>query len=247
MTIKIAHLFPTHLGLNGEIGNVTALARRLEWAGQEVETVDINESEGLPRDTNFVFIGSGTVAGQLEALALIRPLRSQLETLSEKGVPILAVGAGWELLGRSLELVDGTKLETLGIFPSSSRHVSKRASCESFGFDFWGNLTAGYSNHSAEIELDAGISPLVRLSSGHGNSSTESAKTRSDEGLVAKNLFASRLNGPLLPINPDLADHIIGLGLLVMGMEISLRTEKSVLADEYARNAREGIQKRLSR
>ena len=142
---------------------------------------------------------------------------------------------------------DGTEIETLGIFPSVARHVSVRASCESYGFDFQGNLTAGYSNHSAEVDLEDGITPLVNLLAGHGNSSIGSAKTRSDEGLVYENLVASRLNGPLLTLNPHLADYILKFGLERLGLEYESASSETKIADGYAAKAREGIEKRLAR
>jgi CobQ-like glutamine amidotransferase family enzyme len=174
-------------------------------------------------------------------------MSTQLSDLNEAGVPILAVGAGWELLGKSLELVNGSIVETLGFFPSKSRHVPVRASCESYGHDFKGNLTAGYSNHSAEIELEEGVSPLVSLLAGNGNSSITDAKTRSDEGLIHSNLMASRLNGPLLPLNPHLADHLLMIGLERVGASLPESTPEMEIADGYAYRAREGIEKRLAR
>ena len=245
--ITIAHLFPQQLGLNGEVGNVTAISKRLEWSGFESRVHQVSQLEDFPSESSFVFIGSGTVAGQLSVLSSLTAMKEKLFELSQSGVPILAVGAGWELLGKSLEIADGTKIQTLGLFPSIAKHVSVRASCESYGFDFQGNLTTGYSNHSSEIALDSGVSPLVNLLVGNGNSSISPAKVRSDEGLVQGNLIASRLNGPLLPINPHLADYILNLGLKRLGLEYKSSTPESKIADDYAAKAREGIEKRLAR
>jgi CobQ-like glutamine amidotransferase family enzyme len=41
--IRLGVLFPKHLNLNGDFGNVEVLARQLEWRGHEVQIVELIE------------------------------------------------------------------------------------------------------------------------------------------------------------------------------------------------------------
>jgi len=246
MTVRLLHLFPKQLGLNGEAGNLDCLVQRLRWAGVESEIVVFDGSGNFPERIDAVFIGSGTLAGATEALEALKPHSSKLLLLAEGGVPFLALGLGWEILGQSVTLTDGEMLQGIGVFPSRSVRTEKRASAECFGFDLEGNLTTGYANHSANLELLEGALPLIELEVGFGNSSTSDARQRSDEGLYFSNLMAARLNGPLLPLNPHLADRFIGLVAKRSGFSYRLGSEAAVV-DGYASNARAELRQRLAR
>ena len=71
MTVRFLHLFPAQLGLNGESGNLDALVARLKWSGIESKVQEFDGSESIASNIDAVFIGSGTLAGALEALELI--------------------------------------------------------------------------------------------------------------------------------------------------------------------------------
>jgi CobQ-like glutamine amidotransferase family enzyme len=243
--INIVHLFPEQLGLNGEKGNVQCLQSRLHWAGIENSIHEVSNKADFPRTVDAVFIGSGTLSGALEALELIQPFSSLLRDLATSGVPMLALGLGWEILGKEIVLLDGSKVPGIGIYPSKSRRVVKRASCEAFGFDNLGNLSAGYANHSAEIILLEDSEPLIRLESGYGNSSLVEAPEAAGEGLSWKNLMAARLNGPLLTLNPHFADSFLGLVAKNSGISYVQKSDEAREVDELALNAREALQKRL--
>jgi CobQ-like glutamine amidotransferase family enzyme len=247
MSVKFLHLFPSQLGLNGETGNLDCLVQRLKWAGVDSK-VEIFDGIGqVPNDPDAVFIGSGTLAGAIEALEALRPEASSLIKLAQNQVPFLALGLGWEILGQSISLTDGKVLEGIGIFPSKSARTIERASAESFGFDEDGNLTTGYANHSSEMELLEGAKPLIELVEGFGNSSRTDAKKHSGEGVVFGNLMAARLNGPLLPLNPHLADRFLELVVKKSGASYQQSSEFAKQADSFAFKAREELKQRLAR
>lgn len=243
--LNFVHLYPYQLGLNGEQGNLDCLQTRLGWAGIESARHEVTAERDLPKSIDAVFIGSGTFSGAMEALELIRPYQARLRQLAAEGVPILALGLGWEILGQEIKLLDGTRVQGAGVFPSRSTRVEERASCEAFGFDVQGNLTAGYANHSSEIELLDGAKTLIELVSGYGNSSRYKAPKVSGEGLVAKNLIAARLNGPLLPLNPHLADSFLVMVTRRSGFEYTQASDEAKQVDQYALNARTDLKKRL--
>jgi CobQ-like glutamine amidotransferase family enzyme len=247
MTIRFLHLFPSQLGLNGETGNLDALVARLKWSGMESKVEEFNGSGSIPSNIDTVFIGSGTLAGALEALELVEGQASKLRELATNGVPFLALGLGWEILGESIELLDGRTAAGVGIFPSRSQRVAIRASNESYGYDQNGNLTTGYANHSSEIELFSNAQPLISLKSGFGNSSSKSAREVPSEGLIDGNLMAARLNGPLLPMNPHLADQFLDIVAKKSGFKYQQVSAEAKIADEYAAMARAELKQRLTR
>jgi CobQ-like glutamine amidotransferase family enzyme len=246
--VRFLHLFPKQLGLNGEAGNITVLSKRLEWAGIKSEVLTFEGEGVLPTDIDALFIGSGSRSGQLEALDLLSgPSREALRRLATEGIPMLALGSGWELMGKSIQPVEGDLIPGVGIFPSSARHLSTRASAESYGFDEQGVLTTGYSNHAAEITLEDGVNSLITLKAGFGNSSQEPAAIEPHEGLIASNLMAARLNGPLLALNPHLADRFFGLIAKRSEFTYSNQNAEAITADSFAARAREELKNRLTR
>jgi CobQ-like glutamine amidotransferase family enzyme len=247
MTIRFLHLFPSQLALNGESGNLDALVARLKWAGVESKIEEFDGSGSIAANIDAVFIGSGTLAGALEALELVEGQALKLRELATDGVPFLALGLGWEILGESIELLDGRTVAGVGIFPSRSQRVAIRASSESYGYDQSGNLTTGYANHSSEIELLNNAQPLISLKSGFGNSSSKSAREVPGEGLLDGNLMAARLNGPLLPMNPHLADQFLAIAAKKSGFSYQQVSEEAKIADEYAAMARAELSQRLTR
>jgi CobQ-like glutamine amidotransferase family enzyme len=246
MSVRFLHLFPSQLGLNGEAGNLDCLVQRLKWAGIDSSVKTFDGSGSIGSDFDAVFIGSGTLAGALEALELIEGQATNLRELATIGTPFLALGLGWEILGESIELMDGRTVAGAGVFPSRSVRSGERASAESYGFDLRGELTTGYANHSAEIELLNGAEALVSLKAGFGNSSKLTAKQRSDEGIFYGNLMGARLNGPLLPLNPHLADMFLKLVAVRAGFSYEQRSKEAEIADGYAAKARMELKDRLA-
>lgn len=244
--IKFLHLAKNQLSLNGESGNLDVLVARLRWSNVASQIQHFEGAGDFPSQVDAVFIGSGTLAGALEALEALRPHRLKLQEFASQKVPFLAFGLGWEILGESVKLPDGELIQGLGVFPSRSVRGEVRASRECFGYDEYGNLTTGYANHSAEIELIAGAKPLIELTSGFGNSSIRPASEVPGEGLIQENLMASRLNGPLLAINPHIADRFIELIGKRVNFEYKPSNENAIRADEFARFAREELKKRLA-
>jgi CobQ-like glutamine amidotransferase family enzyme len=246
MSVRFLHLFPSQLGLNGEAGNLDCLVQRLKWAGVDSSAEIFDGSGSIGSDFDAVFIGSGTLAGALEALEMIEGQAASIRELAERGTPFFALGLGWEILGESIELMDGRTLTGAGVFPSRSVRIGERASAESYGFDTNGELTTGYANHSAEIELLNGAKELISLKAGFGNSSKLNAKQRSDEGVLEGNLMGARLNGPLLPLNPHLADMFLNLVAARSGFSYSQTSQEAKIADGYAAKARLELKGRLA-
>jgi lipid II isoglutaminyl synthase (glutamine-hydrolysing) len=62
----------------------------------------------------------------------------------------------------------------------------------------------GFENHAGRTTLGAGLTPLGRVLSGHGNNGSDGG-----EGVHAGGIIGTYVHGPLLPKNPWLADWLI--------------------------------------
>jgi len=76
---------------------------------------------------------------------------------------------------------------------------------------------------------------LIQIAVGHGNSSLHSAKVVSDEGLITERLMATRLNGPVLAMNPHLADSFLKMVTEPLGLDYSSENSYARKADSYAK------------
>lgn len=116
--IRLGCLFPEHLNLNGDFGNLDVISKQLEWRGLAFEVVPVVSSQDLDRGLNFVFVGHGSNAAWdsiQDQFALLAPA---LRELKSSGTPGLSISSGFE------------KLVALGIFselsaPKVLQRVSK--------------------------------------------------------------------------------------------------------------------------
>jgi CobQ-like glutamine amidotransferase family enzyme len=229
--ITIVHLYPRELGINGDIGNVTALRRRAEWRGADVDIVNVGAGDRLPPDADLVVIGSGPSSARRPLHADIARHAGRLQSWADDDIPFLAVAAGWQLLGREVIESDGTVSMGAGIFPSVARVSAHRTVGEVAGESSLGEV-AGFVNYGAETVVDAGVTALARLASG-------------DEGIVVGNRIATHLHGPFLPMNPAWADRLLESAGQRAGVRFTDPRDELTVADEYARRSREAIRGRL--
>lgn len=229
--IRIMHLYPRELGINGDVGNVLALRRRAEWRGAQVDVVNVGAGDALPASADLVHIGSGPASARQPLHADIARHAATLRGWAAEGVPFLGIAAGWQLLGREVTELDGAVSPGAGVFPSVARVSAQRTVGEVAGSSELGEV-AGFVNYGADTTVDAGVAPLARLASG-------------DEGLVSGSLVATHLHGPFLPMNPVWADWFLERAAARIGVELRDASAELVAVDEYARRSREAIRARL--
>lgn len=242
--IRILHLFPWELGINGDVGNVLTLRRRAEWRGHAVEVVETGRGGRLPKAADIVVIGSGPASAQLAVHPDALRFAPTLREWAKDGTAFLGISAGWQLLGRSLTTVDGTVLDGIGILPSSARLVTGRANGEFTGVRPDGSLLAGYENHSAVTELHEG-EPLCTVGHGHGNTGLQSMAGERHEGVSFGPHLGVAVHGPFLPMNPSFADDLLRHALGRRGDELSEPEERVRWVDLTAERAREAIRGRV--
>ncbi len=205
--ISIAVLYPELLGTYGDGGNATVLARRLEWRGLAAEVVEVTAGEPAPRSCDVYLLGGGEDGPQTLAARELSASRA-LHAAVEGGAAVLAVCAGFQLLGSTFVGPDGAAHEGLGLLDvATARGDGNRRVGEivvvpdpELGFP---ELT-GYENHACVTALGAGVRALGKVTVGHGNDSGDGT-----EGAVRGRIVGTYLHGPVLARNPALADHLL--------------------------------------
>jgi CobQ-like glutamine amidotransferase family enzyme len=236
-TLRILHLFPRLLGLNGEGGNVEILRLRAEWRGLPVEV--IGYEEGAPvrfDDADLVFIGSGPVSAELLAHPLVLAIAADLRALAADGRPFLAIGAGFQLLGENITLDTGEVLEGAGVFPVRTRHGGTRVVGDFVVESPRLGPVVGFENRGSFVDVGP-HGTLGRVVYGRGNS-----ETPGEEGFWEGNLLGTHMHGPILANNPGLADSLLDTARLRRGLDYTDAAPEALRTiDERAREARATI------
>ena len=233
-SLKILHLFPRLLGLNGESGNVEILRLRSEWRGLPVEvtTYDGGSTDGFD-DADLVFIGSGPVSAELIAHPLVTAIAPALRELAADGRPFLAVGAGFQLLGQTVTLENGDVLEGAGVFPVTTRHGGTRVVGDFVVESPRLGPVVGFENRGSFVDVGPHTT-LGRVVYGRGNT-----ETPGEEGFWEDNLLGTHMHGPILANNPGLADSLLDTARARRGLAYVDAAPESLHAiDERARQAR---------
>ena len=234
----IARLLPERLGINGSQASAEILAMTLRQMGHEVSLVDVHGPGDAPSTVDIVTVGSGSTSQLVPAATDVISLVRLFAQWKKSGAHWVAVGMGWDLLGESLVTADGVNVPGAGVFPSRADHRSGRFSGEVWGVDVKGRESAGYINQVGHSELLGDATPLLTLHH-------EREGFPKTEGLSGSGLFATRLGGPALALNPHWALDIVTDVLASRGVEPE-RGEFHSRVEDAAAKARAKIVQRLS-
>jgi lipid II isoglutaminyl synthase (glutamine-hydrolysing) len=208
--LRVAVVYPDLLGTYGDGGNGTILARRAEWRGYETELIQADSDRPLP-EADIYCLGGGEDGPQ------VRAARSLIDdgTLARRvasGAVVLAVCAGFQIVGRAFPGADGAPHEGVGLLSMETvkgdgpRAVGE-VLAEVTGLPDLPVLT-GFENHGGRTTLDAGTTPLAQVTTGVGNGGGDGS-----EGALAGRVVGTYLHGPLLARNPALADVLLAWAL----------------------------------
>lgn len=203
-SVRVGLVYPELLGTYGDRGNAVVLVDRLRWRGLDAELVEIAVRTPLPEQVDIYVIGGGEDAAQLAALDELRPQVDRLRDAVDHGTPILAVCAGFQLLGSTISLagrrdpVEGLALYDGHTAPTGSRWVGE--ALLDVALDGVGAV-GGFENHGASTTLEPGETPFGRIRHPSGEHRTD--------GVVHGSLVGTYLHGPVLARNPLLADHLL--------------------------------------
>jgi CobQ-like glutamine amidotransferase family enzyme len=210
MKLVLCQLYPEHLSIYADRGNVQVIRRRLEWRGLELEERPLRVGESLdPEVADLYLIGGGQDRDQLLVADDLQRHRETMQAAVAGGAAVLAVCGGYQLAGHRYVGQDGGVIPGIGLLDLETRAGEKRLIgdivCECDLGDGGGTRTmVGFENHAGQTILGPGCDPLARVVSGHGNDGTSGY-----EGARAGSVLGTYVHGPLLPKNPWLADWLI--------------------------------------
>ncbi len=209
--LTIFHLYPDAMNLYGDRGNVITLVRRMHERAIDVDLIEIKRGDKADfKYADIVFIGGGQDRGQRVITPDLARRGKQIKSEVEKGLVCLTVCGGFQLFGKYFKTSGGEILEGISVFDACTVGSDKRCignividiSAQKWRSDL--KTLIGFENHSGLTYLEGNTKPLGKVLTGYGNTGD-----RTYEGAVYKNCFGTYLHGPVLPKNPQFADHLI--------------------------------------
>ncbi len=248
MKITLGYLYSDLMNIYGDTGNIITLTKRAQWRGIEVEIRHISVGDKLKKgDVDIFFFGGGQdQAQELVAKDLGQSGKGKvIKEEAERGVPLLAICGGYQLLGDYYQPHEGPKLPGVGLFPAYTKasfdrmigNIVIRIQSAEFRMQneeihnskfLIPNSLVGFENHSGKTYLKDGAKPLGTVVKGHGNNGEDKS-----EGCIHKNAVGTYMHGSLLPKNPKLADWLLKKALEVKyGKEIKLEPLDDTLENQ---------------
>lgn len=230
MKIIIDYLYPDLMNIYGDQGNIIALQKRAEWRGIEVTLKKLTIGDVLKAgEADIFFFGGGQdLAQELVAHDLVSSGKGKIiKQEAERGVPLLAICGGYQLLGEYYKPHDKPKLPGVGLFPAYTIASFDRMIGNIVVESEFGKLV-GFENHSGKTYLKEGGGHLGKVIKGFGNNGEDKG-----EGCFYKNALGTYLHGSLLPKNPKLADWLLQKALdLKYGKQIELKKLDNTLENQ---------------
>jgi CobQ-like glutamine amidotransferase family enzyme len=94
--IKLGVLFPDHLNLNGDLGNVTVIKKQLDWRGVDSVVIGITSEDQLSEGFDLLFLGHGSEAAWTDIESRMPNFDSVIERVLDSDIPFMAVSTGFE-------------------------------------------------------------------------------------------------------------------------------------------------------
>src|SRR5262249_53234960 len=113
--LRIGLVYPELLGTYGDRGNAVVLAQRAAWRDFQVELVEIEAGTSIPASLDMYVLGGGEDDPQVLAAAGLRAARQTIEDAWTGGAVVLAVCAGFQLIGEAYHTGTGSTIEGLGL------------------------------------------------------------------------------------------------------------------------------------
>jgi CobQ-like glutamine amidotransferase family enzyme len=99
--IKFAAISPTHLNLNGDLGNLLVLQKRLAWRNVKSSITELSESDSLA-GFDYVFVGHGSPAAWSQLFSLNPRFLEDVASYINNGGGLLAVASAADHLQKLL-------------------------------------------------------------------------------------------------------------------------------------------------
>lgn len=221
--ITVGYLYPEIMSGYGDRGNLAAITRRCGWRGIAADVRELRLGDPVdPGEVDLFVIGNGGEFHQRLIATDLADVKGPgiCEAVGD-GAALLAVGAGYELLGRFYQPARGVELPGARLFDtwtiqqgadltSASCTLAEARAGRAIGdllVQWDAELLVGFENHSARTYLGPSARPLGQVVAGQGNNGD------GGEGVRLGNAIGTYLRGPCLPRNPVLTDFLIRAAL----------------------------------
>lgn len=219
--LTIVSIYPTLLGTYGDGGNVMALRHRARLHDLPVVIHEVDPGEPVPEHGDLYVLGGGEDSAQTAAASALRT-DGGLKRAADRGATVLAICAGYQLLGEYFPDATSRPSPGLGLLDIRTDRLPRRAV---------GELAAaprepltltltGYENHAGATHLGPDARPLAEVRAGVGNGDRT-------EGATSGHVVGTYLHGPCLARNPEIADLLL---TWATGRELPLIEEPEVTA-----------------
>ena len=218
--VRLCHLYPDHLNIYADRGNIAVFRRRLEWRKLSLEVFEVGLGDPIPADCHLYYLGGGQDRDQMLVAKDLAQKADPLRQAAEEGAVVLGVCGGYQLLGHGYTTSDGRRMPGIGLLDLETTAGDSRLIGDvvlDVTLNGQTNTVVGYENHAGRTHLGGGCTPLGHLRRGHGNNGADGC-----EGAVAGRLVGTYLHGPLLPKNPWLADTLLGWAMDHAGSPVDL-------------------------
>ena len=200
--MKIAVLYPELLGTYGDGGNALVLAHRAQLRGVAAQIVQVRLSDKIV-DADIYLLGGGEDGPQQLATEALRS-GGELASRIANGAQLLAVCAGYQILGRRFAVAGGRDHDGLGLIDVVTTRGEPRRVGEMMT-TVGARRLVGFENHGGVSTLGSSHS-LGSVTHGYGNDG------RTD-GAREPGIFATYAHGPVTALNPWFADEILAATL----------------------------------
>lgn len=222
MLIEI--LYPELCNLFGDTGNMRYLKSCLPEA-EFIETSLHDEPKFVSATPSLIYMGPMTERSQERVTQRLMQYKKHISELIESGGCFLFTGNAMEVLGEGIETTDGT-IDGLGILKLRARRDMKNRHNSLFLGKFEDMDILGFHSRFSTAESEEpGFASVIR-----GSGINRGAGS---EGVRRNNFFGTNLLGPLLVINPDFTQFLLGL----MGSDAKIAFEDTARAAFAARLA----------
>jgi CobQ-like glutamine amidotransferase family enzyme len=207
--LRIAVVYPDLLGTYGDGGNGLVLARRAEWRGLDAVLLQSTSDRPLP-EADLYCLGGGEDGPQVRAARTLIDDGTLARRVAD-GAVVLAVCAGFQIVGRTFPGATGDPHEGVGLLdvdtvkPDGPRAVGEVLVDVDPGVLGTVPTLTGFENHGGATARGEGVAALGQVVAGVGNGAGDGS-----EGALQGRVVGTYLHGPVLARNPALADRLLG-------------------------------------
>ena len=205
--IKICYLYSDALNPAGDSGNIKAIVRHLKENKLEAEVTNHLLGESInPDDFDIFYLGGAQDFNRKTILEDLKSTKNDqaIKKAIESGKTFIAIGGGFELLGKYFETLEGANIAEIGALDFYTINSSEREA-KNFMFEVEEvGKVIGFENHSGKTYLGSNVKPLGKVLIGDGNNGEDQT-----EGARYKNVFGTYAGGPVLVKNPAFCNYIL--------------------------------------